>query len=206
MDNTQIPQNLVNRKTYTGTAARILKLMCAGCTAVQAAQAIGVTEAFVSQLAAEDDFQLQIAESLKIELEKAVEIDKNYGDVERQLSERLKSLSPMIVSPDQILRVLKFTNEAKRRTQNIIPNGVNGSNPDGSGTTVHVVQLVLPGVVTQVFVTNPNNEVVAVDERELTTLDSKHMETFAQTKREPPKQATGERLSNEQNKDKWAEL
>lgn len=208
MDNMQIPTTLqIQRKIYTGTAARVLKLMSAGCTAVQTAHAIGIDESYVSQLSCEEDFQLQVAEALKKDMERAIEVDKNYGDIEKRLSDRLRELLPMITSADQILRILKFANEAKRRTQNVIPDGANGYNGNGNNTLGgNIVRLVLPNIITQVFVTNPNNEVVAVNQRELVTLDSKSMEGFVKAKKEIPKPLPTVRIFENESQDKWNNL
>jgi len=173
---TQVPVVVAERKQYTGAAARILKLLCSGITQTQAAKAVGVNDSYVSQLCAEPDFQAQIAEHIKKDHERAIKIDENYHDIELSLSNKLKELVPFMHEPDKILRTLKFVNESKKKTDASVPT--TDQNKESAGP----VKLALPVVVIQNFVTNPNNEVVQVEDRNLVTLNSRSIEALVQNR------------------------
>ena len=68
-----------------------------------------------------------------------------------------------MVRPDQILKAVQVVNAAKRRGQ---------SAPDTSSNTQNVVNLILPNVIAQKFITNINNQVVKAGEQELLTIPS----------------------------------
>lgn len=174
-------------KEYTGLNLKILKLIGRGnCNQAQAAKACGVDESRVSQLMAEPDFQLQVAQMIQEAVEDATQIDANYNDTEKLLSERLKSAAGMMFSPDSILRTLKFVNEAKKRSAPI-GAGVNGIN--GNGVAVNVTMLMLPTAMRHEYTINPNGEVLEVNGQELVTLNSGSMESFAKQQKLLPKPA-----------------
>lgn len=196
-------------KEYTGVAGRLLKLLGSGaCTQTQAAAACGVDDSYVSQLCGEEDFQLQIQEKINKSVEVANEIDTNYTSLEQTLSQRLADQAKMMFNPDQILRVLKFANEAKRKIQPIQKNAEGGMAPSN-----HTSILVLPQVIKQTFIVSPNNEVVSVDGRDLVTLNSESMKTLIQNKPSQPalpKNETTRILPNviqgQRSEDKWSNL
>lgn len=197
------------RKKYTGAAGRILSLIIGGCTQVQAAKAIGVTEGFVSQLCAEHDFQLQIAEAIKADLEKAITIDANYLEIEKALSERLKTATVMMVTPTEILRTLKTINSMQPKTQRATGVSEDGVIRSANGTASGVSRLQLPNVIVQQFILNPQNEVVSVGDRALETLNSASMDSLLANKRANPKviPSTATRIDTyEQPKDRWSDL
>ena len=193
----------IEQKIYTGVAARILKLLCSGTTQEQAARQIGVNPSYVTQLCNEPEFQLQIAAQLQVDAEQAIEIDNNYAETEKLLSKKLKDLAPFINSPDSILKMLRFVNDAKMKTQKFQNNGANNSE---TGTGVVAVQLILPVVVKNTFVVNPNNEVVGVDNRELVTLDAKKLETIIAEKKAKPVALPAPKNARLENSDPWSSL
>lgn len=183
MDQT-VPSQVANveRKIYTGSAARAIKLLGAGALPVETARALGVTESQVSQWRAEKDFAEQVTELVKKNFADQCVIDENYNKVERKLSERLLQATEHIFDSDKILRTLKFVNEAKRKiAPQENPNGVNGNN----GTTILPVVLILPPAVAKEFIFNPHNEIVGIDGQEVTTISSKGIEDLAKINKNP---------------------
>lgn len=180
--------NIVNTKDlkeYTGTAKRILKLLAAGVLPSAAAKATGVDDSYVSQLCAEEDFQHQIAKEIQLAVESANKIDKNYTDVEEALSTRLRDIVGYMFDPDKILRTLKFVNEAKRKIQPTNGTPLNGEQALG----MRPVTIVLPTIIRNNFILNPNNEVVGIsapeerEVKELVTIGSTQMQSLIQEHR-----------------------
>lgn len=167
----------MEKKIYSGTAARCIKLQGSGCTQAEAARALGITEGQVSQWNAEPDFVFQINQLVKKTFAEQSKIDENYNSIELQLSDRLTKAVEHVYDADKILRILKFTNEAKRRIASPL-------NPEGEGSGLKPVALILPVFVAQEFMLSPNNEVIGINGRELTTLPSKDIGALAKAKRE----------------------
>lgn len=175
------------RKEYTGVAKRILNYLCGGATPQQAASACGVDESYISQLKSEEDFQIQVAEKLSKDFEVAIKIDENYTEVEKVLSERLKSLIGYMTNADQVARILKTVSAIPKKVQQRIP-----LNAEVNGTSIAPVSLAIPIVAKNVFIVNPNSEVVKLNGKELVTLNSTSMDSLLKDKRE--------RLTIEQSK------
>ena len=91
--------------------------------------------------------------------------DNIYDELEDITLQKLRRAikSGMIVKPEMLLKALKIFNEAKRRgsasTNNITDTG-------------DIVQINIPQIVKQTFVTNINNQVVQVGDRELETISA----------------------------------
>jgi hypothetical protein len=201
-----------NLKIYTGNAAKVLNFLKGGCTPVQAASATGVSIGYVSQLCAEPDFQAQIAQKLQQDFEKAIETDKNYDEVEYLLSQKLKQLAPMMLGLDDILKSIKVVNSLKKKTAPSINAG-----QENTGNSAKPVTLVLPSVVVNNFIMNPNSEVVEVDGLNLVTLNSNSIDSLArkvieeevsdiQNEPIPKLKYSPSEVVNAQSKDKWGNL
>lgn len=181
------------RKVYTGTAQRIMNYLSSGCNQIEAAKACAVDESLVSQLMAEEDFKSQVAEKLSVNFREASQIDENYQAIEKVASERLVKLLEHEFSPDRLMRMAKFANEAKRKVAPNIQNG-NGNGTNGNSGPGAVV-LVLPsfivnGAERKELVVNPNNEIVAVGGRELTTFNSQGLDKLVAEKQKKQQNQT----------------
>lgn len=165
------------KKIYSGTALRIMKLLGAGCSQVEAARACGVIESYVSQLMDEKDFQGQVNDLVRKTMEDQSQIDDNYAEIEKNMSKRLLEQSQFVFDPEKILRIAKFANEAKRKVA--IPQqsgeGVNGGNVSEHRAPV---TLILPVQVLNEFTINPVGEIVGVNGTELSTLPSKNIDAL----------------------------
>jgi predicted transcriptional regulator len=197
----------IERKIYSGLAARAIKLLGSGASQAETSRALGVSEAMVSQWMAEKDFAEQVSELVKKNFADQSVIDDNYNAIEKSLSDRLRKSCEFMFDPDKVLRALKFVNEAKRK---IAPSeGPNGSN--GSVTVIAPVTLILPAQVAGEFILNPNNEIVGINGKEVVTISSRGIEDLARTIKTIPK--SGEtKLKQLENKhgsgqqDPWSNL
>lgn len=174
----ELRKEMIETKQYTGIALKLMKLLGAGCTQVEASKACGVDESYTSQLMADPEFKGQVDEIIKKAFITQSAIDQNYIEIEEKLSKRLLGTIETEFNSDRILRTLKFVNEAKKKVAPSATNSEGGSN--GSGANVQVAILVLPAAMAPVFVKNPLGEVISVDGQVLTTLPSKTMDSFAE--------------------------
>lgn len=169
-------------KTFTGISAKCIKLLGNGCTQVEAAKALGVSESQVSQWLADADFKGQVNALVAKTFEEQSVIDENYNKAEKKLSDRLVNLTEHMFDPDKVLRALAFLNQAKRR---VSPNIGNQPGMDGiNGGAMKPVALLLPGVILKDFLLSPNNEVIGINGKEVITLPSKDINDLSKRKRE----------------------
>jgi hypothetical protein len=191
----ELRQELIETKQFTGKALKLMKLLGAGCTQVEASKACGVDESYTAQLMADAEFKAQVDELIKKAFETQSAIDQNYISIEEKLSKRLLGSIEHEFNPDRILRTLKFVNEAKKKVAPTVAQDTNGS-----GANVQVAVLVLPAAMAPIFVKNPQGEVISVDGQVLTTLPSKTMDAFAEQntklKHEKMRQLTAQPNSN----------
>jgi hypothetical protein len=167
------------KKLYTGTAARLLKLLGSGCTQEEASRACGVDPSYTSQLMKETSFIEQVNAIVTQTMHDQSQIDENYTQLEKNMSEKLLKLSEYVFDPDKALRIAKFANEAKRA----IPKGQIGVSGTANGTTLQPVILIMPQHAAQEFVLNPNNEIVGVNGKELMTLPSANITKLTQNRK-----------------------
>lgn len=172
------------RKVFAGTAAKILKMLATGqVNQLQAAKANGVDDSYVSQLMADPDFSDQVRESVERLTADAIQIDQDYLEIEKDAVSKLKMQTKMVTNVDQLMRVARFANEAKKKV---------AMNPLGSESagTIKPVQLILPKIVVQQITITPNNEIVGVGDRTLVTMNSKSMQSLVQRHKEAIENAT----------------
>lgn len=160
-------------KKYTGVAGRILNMLVSGCSEIEAAHAVGVDGSYVRQLKQEPDFVIQIKQKLQENHERAVQIDENYAAIEKQATDRLKTLVSLVHTPRDLMQIAAFANAAKKKTSGT-------ERPAGSeGSEAKLVKVIMPTVILNNFTVNPNNEIVQAGGRSLTTLNSTNITSLA---------------------------
>lgn len=160
-----------------------MKYIANGATQTEAALACGCSDGLISQYMAEKEFQEQLLELVTSKMEAAREVDENYLETEKVLSKRLRDAAAMMFNPDQILKVLRFTNEAKTKIPFQAGLNGNGNGVGAAGITMKPVVLILPEVARREFILNPNNEVVGVGDEVLTTMSSTQLNKLLQEKK-----------------------
>lgn len=145
---------------------RLASLLGAGVSGTQAAAAVGVTPAYVSQLLAEDqDFATKVAATRLEELQGATSRDRNYDSMEDKLLAKLEQALPLMFKPRDILSAISVINGAKRRGGSSYADG-------GELNAAEVLKLKMPPVMINQFILNSRSEVVELGGRELRTLTS----------------------------------
>lgn len=138
---------------YTGNARKALDLLGSGVQPVQVAAAIGVSEGYISQLLADEQFQLAVAQKRYDSLLAASERDASYDAIEDELLQKLKTSLAFMTKTGEILAAIKVINGAKRR---------GASSTVGASSQSQVVQLVLPAGVRARFAQDAQGQVVEV--------------------------------------------
>jgi len=143
---------------------RAARLLGSGIAQEVVATALGVSASYVTQLLGEEDFARQVTELRFQNLQEATARDNKYDALEDKLLEKAEELLPYMTKPREVTSALLAVNGAKRR----------GTKQESHvSVTQEVVVLNVPTVIQHAFITNPQNQVVQIGERDLTTITAK---------------------------------
>lgn len=149
--------------TTTKTEQRAMELLGSGLSPEVVASAVGVTPARISQLLSDENFANQVTELRYKTLSAHNQRDSHYDSIEDTLLDRLEKSIPLMCKPGELLGAIKVINGAKRRGQ---------STPEHITNQQTVVQINLPQVAVEKFITNSANQVVKAGTQELVTIQS----------------------------------
>lgn len=156
----------VTSTSYSSIETRALQLLGNGLGPEIVAQATGVTVSRISQLLSDPEFSAKVMELRCAILQKHTERDNTYDALEDTLLAKMKDLIPFMYKASEVLHAIRIINGAKRRGAAVITN-------EGAHTTV--VNITLPQIITQRFVTDINNQVISAGAQELITVQSSAM-------------------------------
>lgn len=145
---------------------RALKLLGNNLGPEVVAQATGVSVSRISQLLSDPSFSSKVMDLRCNALQKHNDRDEQYDAIEDTLITKLKDLIPFMYKPGEVLGAIRIINGATRR-------GIKAAVHEGTNTTV--VNITLPSIITQKFVTDINNQVISAGEQELITVQSSSM-------------------------------
>lgn len=154
---------------------KILQLLGSGLAPSVVANAVGCTPAYISQLLAQEEFALAVAELRCKGVERDVSRDNKYDALEDKLLEKLENIMPFLAKPRDVLEAIKTVNGAKRRAQV-------GQSVD-SAKTIHV-HLQLPPAALARFSFNDNKEVIEVEGRVLANMPAANLIKSLEEKKE----------------------
>lgn len=150
---------------FTGTKGRAIELLGSGIQSSVVAQTLGVSESYISQLLADEEFLKAVVEKRYTHLQRHNSRDDAYDSIEDTLLERLRQTLPMLFDPMKILKAISVINAAKRR---------GSSTPESIVGQAVIVNLTMPvAVVNRYSVTKDvNNQIVEAGEQKLVTIQS----------------------------------
>ena len=148
------------------TQQRVLKLLGENYNPEVVSGAVGVSVSYISQLLSDPHFANAVAELRVAKLAGHAERDSLYDKMEDKLAKALDNCIPFMTRPMEIVRALKEINSLKRRSN---------STPENIGAQQTVVNLTIPTIVTQQFVTNINNQVIKTGDQNLVTVQSQSL-------------------------------
>lgn len=135
------------------TQQKLIALLGKGYKGIEAAQAVGVTEGYVSQCMSEDWFAQEVARLRLVNLQKHQLLDDKYDSFEEVMLDKLEKMSKMLIKPMEIAKVLQIVNGAKRKSH---------VHTDHTTLTQNIVQISIPPALAARFTSNANNQVVEV--------------------------------------------
>jgi hypothetical protein len=157
------PSNHYSPGVTSSVEDKALALLGAGVDPESTAAALGVTASRISQLLAEKSFADKVSELKYAALTEHNVRDNAYDKLEDKLLVKLDASLPLLIRPESILKAMSIVNGAKRR-------GHTTTNQISNSQTV--VNLTLPTVIVNKFVTDINNQVIKAGNQELMTMAS----------------------------------
>lgn len=137
------------------TQAKLMALLGKGYKGIEAAQAVGVTEGYVSQMMSEDWFAQEVAKLRLKNLQRHQLLDEKYDNFEEEMLDKLQKFGKMLIKPMEIAKVLQIVNGAKRKSH---------VHTDHTTLTQNIVQISIPPALAARFTSNANNQVVEVQD------------------------------------------
>lgn len=154
-------------------ADRVIEILGRGLPAVVAAQALGISESRISQIASDPEIAAKISERRFALQQRYNDLDDKYDEVERQLLDKLSQSLVFIQRPGEIVRSLQIINGAKRR---------GAAAPEQGAVTQQIVNVILPQQTAERFTVTVNaaNQVVRAGEQTLLTMPSAQVSNLLQ--------------------------
>jgi len=145
------------------TDQKIKELLGNGLSNDVVASTVGVTPAYISQLMSEETFKQDVIEKRTQTLASHTIRDRSLDKIEDSLIERIGAAveDHTIYKPQDLLRTFMVINGAKRRGVGV---------QEALVQTNKVVNLTISQKVVNKFTTNVHNEIVAIGDRDLTTI------------------------------------
>lgn len=167
---------------------KILSLLGTGLSQEVVATAVGCDPSYISQLLEDENFKNKVIELRLVSLTSATTRDSKYDKLEDELLDKLNESIQFLIKPRDVLSALAILNKAERR----------GAKPQEQ-TVVNntIVNLTLPKKVVNKFITNSSQQVVAVNDKSLITLDSNKLSDLLKNKKEAVAQ---ERITSDETK------
>lgn len=155
---------------------RIASLAASGLKNSQIATIVGLTPARITQISAQEDFKLLLAdksvEANKTFSEQAA-LDGKYLSVEHNLLNAIEERIPSAELRD-VTAALRTITERQYRKQQL----ANPAQTAAAQITQNIVQINLPSHAIPQFTVNSDNEITAIDSQTLAPLSSKGVEAL----------------------------
>lgn len=148
-----------------GTKERALELLGSGIASSLVAQSCGVSESYISQLLAEEDFLKAVVERKFQHLQKHNARDAAYDSMEDEILGKLKSQLGMIFDPMKLAKILQMLNAAKRR---------GAASSEAVTQQATIVTLIMPTKIVERFsvVKDIDNRIIEAGDQKLVTMQS----------------------------------
>lgn len=149
---------------------RALNYLAAGLSETATASALGVTLPLISSYTADPDFM----EIVRVKRAEAVahsqELQQNYASAQLKLSNKLLTLVQQDY-PWTPLELVKVSETLDKMQEKYRPQ----QQSDTPATQLNIVQLVMPSVLVAKYTTNSSNEIIAVNDQMLRTINSQQL-------------------------------
>lgn len=161
----------------SGTKDEAKQLLKLGHAPGVVAKVLGVDPSLISQFLADEEFASEVEAARAAKLTKSLGLDALYDELEGTVLEKLKHNMAMVNSPVVLASIASKLNAAKRR--GVVQHAAVDSAP---------VELMLPQVIVNNFIMSATNQIVAVNEKPVTTIQVAALESVAnEIQREVPK-------------------
>lgn len=152
---------------------QIIELLAQGISPSQVATVVGVEDSYISQLLADEDFALQVAEKQQALTERDIRFDETLQAAEAKALENIDRRLPL-ANLQQSLQAFKVLNTARHRKDSRIM-------PQNQGAGI-VVAIQVPVTIAPTYVLNQKSEIVEVDGKTMVSASPKQLENLAAAK------------------------
>lgn len=153
------------------TKGQIILNLARGVPPVQIARFLGITESYVSQIAADPEIKEQIRQAASAETDKIEKYDSSVDEAEESALSNIKRKLPL-ANLQQSLMAYKVLNAAKRRKDS---RTINTGQIDAP-----LVQIILPSSAPQVqYLTNSRSEIVEVEGKTMVAIHPDKLKELA---------------------------
>ena len=153
------------------TKGQIILNLARGVPPVQIARFLGITESYVSQIAADPEVKEQIRQAASAETDKIEKYDSSVDEAEETALSNIKRKLPL-ANLQQSLMAYKVLNAAKRRKDS---RTINTGQIDAP-----LVQIILPSSAPQVqYLTNSRSEIVEVEGKTMVAIHPDKLKELA---------------------------
>lgn len=167
--------------------AKVIELLSLGYPAIVVANATGLSESRISQIASEPAAAEEISAARFSALQKHNTLDNRYDELESKLLDKLEQSLCFIQRPGEIVKSLQVINAAKRK----------GVAAPETATTMHqrIVNVILPSPILPQFTVNAANQVIQAGEQTLLTMASQKVGELLNDKSQTSRQPAGSRIT-----------
>ena len=151
---------------------RIVEMLSAGIRPTNVAEAVGVTESYISQIAEECKDQILAARATRTS--QHIQHDLTLDTVEDRALGRLSQVLNTVTDPMKLAGVFKVLNGAKRRHESL----------GNQQSTATVVELELPQIAKVAIRMNTQKQVIEVGGRSMITMQSTAVEKMLERRKE----------------------
>jgi transcriptional regulator with XRE-family HTH domain len=145
------------------------ELLALGLAPSQVANTLGVTESYISQLMANEDFAAEVQAHRVEASQKNLKYDARLNKIEEGFLNRIEEKLPM-ANLGQSLQAFRVLNNAKRRKE---------SEQTQHGSQIsQVVHITLPATMIPQFIKNANNEIIEVEGQTMISATPKGLENI----------------------------
>lgn len=144
--------------TLNQVQTQMLELLGAGVPAVQVASACGVSESYVSQCLADEEFSKRVTLKKSERAGQYIKHDNNIDSLEDKVLQKLERLLPLVTKPMDAARIFQTLNNAKRKSD---PTSGQASSPNV------IVSVELPEAAAVHFKMTAQNQVIEVEGRSM---------------------------------------
>lgn len=153
---------------------QVREMLAQGVPAANVATALGISESYISQLQASEDFRADVDAARGQAAPADVAYDRKLDSIEEQFLDRIESRAAF-ANLQQSMQGFKLLNGARRRRDHAVLAGTK--------TPAVVVNITLPASILPKYMLNQQNEIVEVEGQTMVSATPKSLEAIISSRK-----------------------